>query len=107
MAIIALEELQLLHRNICQAFADPKRIQILYALHDQPQNVSALVEMLDIPQPTVSRHLAVLRQRALVTTEREGTSVVYSVADPRMIDVLDIMRQVMRDTFERQANVLE
>jgi DNA-binding transcriptional ArsR family regulator len=107
MSIVALEELQLLHRNICQAFADPKRIQILYALHEQAQNVSSLAEMLDMPQPTVSRHLGVLRQRALVKTERTGTSVVYSVADARMIDILDVMRQVMRDALERQSNVLE
>jgi DNA-binding transcriptional ArsR family regulator len=62
--IVALEELKLLHRNICQALGDPKRIQILYALHEQPSNVSALAEMLDTLQPTISRHLAVLRQRA-------------------------------------------
>ena len=56
-----LEELNRLHANLCQAVADPKRILIIYALHDHPRNVSTLAADLEIPQPTVSRHLRVLR----------------------------------------------
>lgn len=101
-----IEELELLHANICQALGDPKRIQILYALHGEPRYVSALADDLGMPQPTVSRHLQVLRQRSLVVTARDGQTVVYSLSDPRIIEVLDVMRQIMRDALERQANVL-
>jgi ArsR family transcriptional regulator len=107
MPIPPLDELNLLHSTICQAVGDPKRIQILYALHEQPRHVTALAEILGMPQPTVSRHLSVLRQRALVITERDGTSVMYRVADPRIISVLDLMRQIMREALERQASLLE
>ena len=101
-----LDELNLLHANICQALGDPKRIQILYALYEQPRHVTALAEALDMPQPTVSRHLRVLRQRALVLTEREGPAVYYRLADDRIIDVLNTMRELLRDTMARQANLL-
>lgn len=101
-----IDELNLLHANICQALGDPKRIMILYALHQQPRHVSALADDLGMPQPTVSRHLRVLRQRSLVITERHGPAVVYRLADERMIDVLNTMRQVMRDALERQAEAL-
>lgn len=107
MPLVALNELKLLHRNICQALGDPKRIQILYALHEQPMNVNSLAEMLDLPQPTASRHLSVLRQRALVTTERQGTSVFYRVNDIRIIEILDVMRQLMRDILEQQSGMLD
>ena len=100
-----IEELTLLHANICQALGDPKRIQILYTLHDQPQHVSALAKTLNTPQPTISRHLRVLRQRSLVLTERDGPAVVYRLADPRIIDVLEAMRQVLRDAVARQSSV--
>ncbi len=106
MEIPQIEELELLHANICQALGDPKRIQILYALHGEPRYVSALADDLGMPQPTVSRHLQVLRQRSLVVTARDGQTVVYSLSDPRIIEVLDVMRQIMRDALERQANVL-
>ncbi len=106
MEIPQIEELELLHANICQALGDPKRIQILYALHGEPRYVSALADDLGMPQPTVSRHLQVLRQRSLVLTERDGQTVVYSLADPRIIEVLSVMRQIMRDALDRQTNVL-
>lgn len=107
MPVIPIEEINLLHNNICHAVNDPKRIQILYALSDQPLNVTALANLLETPQSTVSRHLSLLRQRSLVITEREGTSVVYKLADPRIIQVLDIMRQVLRESLERQSGALE
>lgn len=106
MTIPSNEELELLHCNICQAIGDPKRIQILYVLHDQPRNVTALVEVLNTPQPTVSRHLAILRERGLVTAERDGTSVIYSVAEPRVIEILDVMRQVLRGLLEKQSSIM-
>ncbi len=101
-----LDELNLLHAHICQAMGDPKRILILYALHEQPRHVTALADDLGMPQPTVSRHLRVLRQRALVQTERDGPAVVYTLVDDRMIRVLDEMRQILRDVVSRQSEVL-
>ena len=107
MAFPPLRELRLLHTNICKALGDPKRIQILYALSDQPCNVSSFASALDIPQPTVSRHLAILRQRSLVLTERDGQMIVYHLADPRIIEVLDAMRMILRDSLERQSSVFD
>jgi len=97
------QEVNLLHANICAALADPKRILILYALHEGPKTVSELTEALDVPQPTVSRHLKVLRERRLVLTEREGTSVRYSLADDRVIGALDTMRAVLMGGLNQQA----
>lgn len=102
----SVEELKLLHSNICKAVGDLTRLQILYALREEPQHVNALAERLDTPQPTISRHLAILRQRAIVIPERDGSLVVYSLADPAIIDILDSMRQLLRRTVERQAGVV-
>lgn len=107
MAVPGLDELHLLHTQMCQAVGDPRRIQILYALHDGPLHVTGLAELLDVPQPTISRHLALLRDRALVTAERDGQAVIYRLADERIITVLDIMRQMLRDSLARRASTLE
>jgi DNA-binding transcriptional ArsR family regulator len=100
-------EVNLLHAGICQALADPKRILILYALSEGPKTVSELTESLDVPQPTVSRHLKVLRERHLVSAEREGTSVRYSLADARVIDALDTMRAVLLGGLSQQARLAQ
>ena len=101
------DELTLLHSHVCQALSDPKRIMILYALYNQPCHVNGLAAILGAPQPTVSRHLRVLRQQNLVTTERQGTTIVYTLADERIITVLDGMRQILRDMLARQSDMLQ
>lgn len=105
--MVSLDELQQLHSNICLALGDPKRIQILYALHEQPRHVTALADALATPQPTISRHLAILRERGLVLREREGAAVIYTVAHPEIIEALEIMRGVLRATVAVRANALD
>ncbi len=105
--MIGLEELDLLHSTICQAVGDQKRIQILYALHERPRHVTALAEALNVTQPTISRHLALLRDRGLVVAERSGATVVYRLADPRIIDAIEIMRAVLRDALMQRVSVFE
>lgn len=101
-----LTELDLLHDNICSALGDPKRLLILYTLAEGPRYVTALAEELGMPQPTVSRHLNTLRQKHLVAAEREGAAVVYRLVEPRIILVLDTMREILRDAVARQNGLL-
>ncbi len=101
------QEVGLLHAQICQGLADPKRILILYMLAEGPRCVTELAEMLDLPQPTVSHHLKILRERGLVAAEREGTAIFYSLADRRVIEALDLLRAVLADLLGQQADLAE
>jgi len=92
---------------MCQCVADPTRILILYALDERPHYVSELAEVLGTSQPTVSRHLKMLRDRGLVTATREGQSVRYSLNDRRVIQALDLMRAMMADIMSERAEVSE
>ena len=107
MEFPTLTELELMHNTVCKAVTDPRRILILYTLDEQPRHVTAIAEKLDLPQPTVSRHLAILRQASLVDTERDGASVIYRLIEPRVIEVLDNMRMVLRESLARQSTVVE
>lgn len=96
------EEITQLHANVCSGLADPNRILLLYTLADNPLNVSELAESVGLSQPTVSRHLKILRERGMVTAQREGQSVYYNVADARIIQALDLLRSVMTDNLRSQ-----
>ena len=100
-------EVNQLHASICQALADPKRILILYELHEGPKTVTELTEALKVPQPTVSRHLKMLREQRLVYNERDGVSIRYSLADDRVITALDTMRAVLLGGLAQQAELAE
>jgi ArsR family transcriptional regulator len=101
------QEIFELHSGICSALADPKRIMILYTLAEGPRNVTDLSEELGLPQPTTSRHLKVLRERDMVNTERSGASVIYTLADSKLIQALDLLRDVLRGIYTRRASVIE
>ena len=88
-------EIYQLHAEFCQALSDPKRILILYELGHGPSNVGDLAERLSLSQPTVSRHLKVLRDRRMVRAARDGTNVYYSIADRRVLEALDLLRGVL------------
>lgn len=100
------EEVIQLEADFCAALSDPTRIFILYALNERSQNVTELTNELGIPQPTTSRHLKVLRERGLVYTERQGTVIIYHLADQRVIQALDLLRSAMRDRLNQRANLV-
>ena len=100
------QEVSQLEANLCSAFADPTRILILYALNKQPRNVTELANELGITQPTASRHLKVLRDHGLVHTSRQGSSITYELIDHRLIEALDILRGILRDTIALKANLV-
>ena len=99
-------EITRLHADLCSAVADPRRILMLYALANKPLNVGELTAILNISQPSTSRHLKILRERGLVKAERDGTTIVYSLVDERLINALDLLRAVLRDRIEFSASLL-
>lgn len=100
-------EITQLHAEICAGLADPNRIMILYSLSQNSRNVTELCNELNMPQPLVSRHLKVLRERGMVTTKRHGTLIEYALADNRLIQALDLLRAVMRDGLTKRAELVE
>lgn len=100
-------EVHQLHAGICGALADPWRILLLYTLNESPCTVNDIAAKLGMSQPTTSRHLKILREQGLVHGTRQGANVEYSLADQRLIDALDILREVLRDRLQYRARLLD
>jgi DNA-binding transcriptional ArsR family regulator len=75
--------------EICRALTDPKRLALLAVLRDGERSAGALAAALGCPLPNASQHLAVLRNAGLVRGRREGTSVVYRLTVPEILDACD------------------
>jgi DNA-binding transcriptional ArsR family regulator len=97
------EEVVRLHAQLCSGLADPMRLLLIYALAENPKNVGELSKALDLPQPTVSRHLKILRDRNIVKATREGQAVYYSLTDRRILQALDLLRAMMADSLKDRA----
>jgi DNA-binding transcriptional ArsR family regulator len=101
------QEVSQLHADLCSALADPKRILLIYALAEQSRSVNELAEELGLSQPATSRALKVLRERGLVSAERQGTTLEYHLTDIRLVEALNMLRAVLRDRLTYNANLME
>lgn len=77
---------------IFKALAHPTRLTIAYNLMLKPEcNVSRMCECLNIPQPTVSQHLSILKNADVITGSRHGNQICYKVENPKVIAILKQM----------------
>jgi DNA-binding transcriptional ArsR family regulator len=76
-----------------QALAHPTRIAIVEQLRKGELSAGALIERLGVEQANASQHLSVLRTKNIVINRKVGNQVFYSVRDPLIIDILDILRR--------------
>lgn len=94
----ALEaELRELHERVCKAISDPKRLLIISVLRDDELSVGEIAETLGVSQSNASQHLAVLRERGIVTTRRAGTTVYYSLRSQKILMAIDLMREFVAE----------
>ena len=94
------DELTALHARVCKGIADPKRLLIINALRDGEMSVGEICEELDLPQANVSQHLAIMRERGLVNARKDGQFVFYSLTTMKIVEAVDLLRQVMAMHYE-------
>src|SRR6266478_8298265 len=87
-----LDTLRQFKANIFQALAHPTRIAMIEVLRDGELPAGAIIERLGLEQANASQHLSILRAKQIVSSRKEGNQVFYSVRDPLLIEVLDVMR---------------
>ena len=89
-----------LHAGLLKALAHPRRLEIIHLLRDQELCVSDIYEMLDLPQANISQHLMILRDAKVLTTKRTGKQIVYKLANPKIIEASDMLREVLIDQYQ-------
>jgi ArsR family transcriptional regulator len=89
-----------IHADICKTLGNAKRIEILNALGDKELVVGELVNILGISPANVSQHLAVMKQKGILSSRREGNNIYYRVANPKVITACSLMREVLLERLE-------
>ena len=100
------ERLRQFKAEFFKALAHPLRIRILELLRGGPLSVSHIQEALGAPGSSVSQQLAVLRSRNILTTERRGTTIMYSVSDPELFELLDVARRIFNAHLAETIDML-
>lgn len=103
--LLAMDKIVELQADTLRALASPRRLQILQRLEGGPREVMSLALDLNLSQPNVSQHLAVLRSAGLVEAERYGREVRYRISDPDVTTACGIMRRVLERRLARLASL--
>ena len=89
-----------------RALAHPARIRALEVLADGERSVSDMQPLVGIESSHLSQQLAVLRRAGVVSTRREGTSVIYAIRDPAVIALLAAAKRFLIITLSESQELL-
>jgi DNA-binding transcriptional ArsR family regulator len=102
-----IQEVRRFKAEIFQALAHPTRIAIVETLRDGEKSAGQIIEELKIEQANASQHLTVLRSKQIVVNRKEGNQVFYSLRDPVLIEVLDILKRYFYSQLSHTASMLK
>jgi ArsR family transcriptional regulator len=92
--------------ELFKAMAHPARVRVLEVLATGEHTVGALQPLVGIESSHLSQQLGVLRRAALVSTRKEGSSVVYSLRDPLIADLLAVAKQLLLVSLTESQGLL-
>ncbi|MEJ2240820.1 MAG: metalloregulator ArsR/SmtB family transcription factor [Candidatus Bathyarchaeota archaeon] len=96
-----------LQAAISKTMANPLRLAILYHLKGKEKTVNELSELVGASQSNVSQHLAMMRQRDMVKTRKKGTSIYYSVSNPKINQACDLVREVLLEQLQEKQKLIK
>jgi DNA-binding transcriptional ArsR family regulator len=101
------QSIQQFKAEFFKALAHPMRIQILELLSMGDKNVNELQSILNSEGSAVSQQLSVLRNKNIVYGKKEGTTVIYSIRDPLIVDLLTVAKQIFDNHLVNAISLLE
>ena len=96
-----------LHADVCKVLSNARRLEILDALRDNEMTVSELTEQVGALKANISQHLMVMRQKGILITRRDGVNIYYRIANPKVIQAFDIMREVLFEQLKENEKLMQ
>ena len=100
-----MEKIYELQADICKIFANAKRMEIINVLKDREVSASDLIEKIGLSKANLSQHMGVLRSKGVVLARREGVNVYYRIANPKIIQACDLMREVLLEQLREKGKM--
>ena len=92
--------------DIFQGLAHPTRIAIVELLRKDEMAAGKIIEILNLEQANASQHLSVLRAKQIVVSRKIGNQVYYSLRDPVLAKVLELLRRYFFSQLSETATML-
>ena len=95
------------HAEMCKVFSHPKRLELINTLRDKEMSVGELGERLGLAKANLSQHLAMMRERHILFSRKEGNVVYYRIANPRLLQAFDLLREILFEQIRRDAALIQ
>ncbi|MBN8866957.1 MAG: winged helix-turn-helix transcriptional regulator [Solirubrobacterales bacterium] len=92
--------------DLFRTLGHPVRVRVLELLLRGPRSVRELLGEIEVEPSNLSQQLAVLRRAGLVSSEREGSTVLYTLSSPEVAEMMDAARAVLTNVISGQQNLL-
>jgi DNA-binding transcriptional ArsR family regulator len=103
---VAIAPVYQVKADLFKVLGHPARIRILEVLRGGERAVSELIPAVGIEPSHLSQQLGIMRRANLVQTRREGPSVVYSVGNPVLFELLDLAKQILTSSLAETRDLL-
>jgi len=94
------------HAEMCKVFSHPLRLQILNTLRDKEMSVSDMADRLGVAIGTLSQHLNMMKHRRVLGTRKDGNVVYYRLANPKILDAFDLIREILFEQMQREGTIV-
>ncbi len=101
------DQIYFYHAEMCKVFAHPKRLELINILRDKEKSVGELSQSLGLAIGNLSQHLAMMRQRHILASRKEGNVVYYRIANPRLLEAFDLLREIMFEQIRQDAALIQ
>lgn len=95
------------HAEMCKVFSHPKRLELINTLRDREMSVGELSEKLGLSPANLSQHLAMMRERHILVARKEGNMVFYRIANPRLLQIFDSLREMLFEQLRKDAALIQ
>ncbi len=96
-------ELYRWHAEICKVFSHALRLEIVAVLRTQELSVSRLAARLGVSIGNLSQHLNMMKQRRVLAARKEANNVYYRLANPRLVEAFDLIRDLLLEQMHRES----
>src|SRR3990172_13182989 len=94
------------HAEMCKTFSHPKRLELIDVLRDGEMSVGDLSQKLGMAPANLSQHLAMMRERHILASRKEGNMVYYRIANLRLLEAFDLLREILFEQIRQDAALI-
>jgi len=94
------------HAEMCKVFSHPKRLEVIDILRDKEMSVGDISGKLGLSVGNLSQHLAMMKERHILLTRKDGNMVYYRIANPRLLQAFDLLREILFEHIRQDAELI-